>query len=190
MAEVLRSTNIVKEFIRAENEFRGVEHIENSGLAGFECLEGQVAFMLNQGTITSDDEVMQALAAAGLDAVDKLLQKPPRSWDYLSANVVALATRFVSAFDPDVNEEIAKTAETFWESPEDAAFHFRIWSSVIARLMRSVKSHRNKRDTRSYCRFVLEFVEPFPESRKDGSMHWALWSRKAPTDPATNMEES
>ncbi len=176
MPAALRPTNVVREFTRIKHHFPDIYRNENRFTRGFECLDIQIARMVNREVIRFDDEILQALAAAGLRAYERLAQEPPSSWENLSEPVRQLGKRLVGAFDPDVNEELHAAVKKAWQTAEDPAYHFQQWGAIIRRLMTSVKFH-GKRDPRGYCRWIPGFVGKFPIDPAEDRIHWVAWSK-------------
>lgn len=170
---------MIREFRRIRDQLPDILGTEEAWAEGFQCLDLQIALMVTRGVIVSDDAIMQSLAAAGLCAYDKMMQRAPRDWSRLSEDVIQLAHRLVTVFDPDVNREVRDVGEKAWQKPDDQVFHFQTWAAIIARLEDSVKLH-SKRHPRGYCRFVTEFVANIKPPSDDEKIHWVVWTRSHP----------
>lgn len=173
----LKSTNVVKEFTRIQEHFRNIRGQEVALTPAFQCLEQQVAVFVTKEVIRSDDEVLQALAAAGLHAYDCATGRPRHGWDQLPEAVQQLAVNLTMTFDLNSNPELKAAADDIWTSGEEQERHFSEWGAVVRRLMGSVRLHQ-KRDPRGYCRFVVSFVGKWNHGNDD-KVHWVLLTKKA-----------
>ncbi len=175
MSYELKSTNVVQQFTRIQDQFRDIRGQEVAMTVPFHCLEQQLASFVKKEVIYSDDQILQALAAVGLHAYDRATGGPTRSWDQLPDAVRQLATNLTMSFDPAFNPELKEVADKVWTSGDEQEIHFREWGSVVRRLMGSVR-FRQKRDPRGYCRFVVSFVAQHTGD-DDDKPHWALLTK-------------
>lgn len=188
MSQTLNSTNVVRELQRIQHIFPDLRGDEDLWFTGFVCLDEQIAWAVRKNTIHDDDQVLQSLAAAGLQAYDQLESHPLRSWDDLTDGVRQLAQRLVGTFDPSANEEMRGVAETAWTGAGDRVFHFRQSGAIVCRLMDSVQQHK-KRDPRGYCRFVTSFVKKLKSGGGADHINWTVWSQTAPDRAAALISD-
>lgn len=175
----LKSTNILREFARIKDYFPNIRGNEDAMAVPFQCLEGQLAWFVKHELVHTDEEILQALAAAGLVAYDRALGHDPRSWDLLPEVVQKLALNLTMSFDPSANPdpELQKASRRAWVDSEAEAHHFRAWGSVIRRLVDSVTT-RQKRDPRGYCRFVVPFMAQLKLDDRH-EIQWVIMSKQA-----------
>jgi hypothetical protein len=179
MAGELLPTNVVRGFTRIRDRFPNIHHHEEEWTMGFRCMDGQIAWMVRHEPSLLDDEVMQALAAAGLRAYDVLAGDMVRGWNRLEPRVQILAERLSATFDPDLNGELYVAAEQAWQTPEDREYHFEISGAIIWRLMDSVKFY-SKQNPRGYCQWVTSFIAQMGDDLENGKIHWTVWSHSLP----------
>lgn len=179
VAVELSPTNVIREFSRIREAFPNIRRQEEVRAESFWCMEQQIAWMVHHDPSLLDEDVNQALSAAGLRAYDALTSGPERSWSRLDPRVQQLAWRLSATFDPDVNEEVRHAAEKAWRTLEERQKHFTEWGAVIARLIDSVKFH-SKKNPRGYCQWVVPALTELGNNLDDGATHWVIWSRSVP----------